>query len=73
MDLLLEELISPHSGSLLSSIIYEMAEESIAAIDSVGNRDCSFFGDTFSKLFHYADVGLNELSSSEVAQLNGPL
>ena len=73
MDLLLEELISPHSGSLLSSIIYEMAEESIATFDGEDDQDCSFFGDSLPKLFYHADVALNDPGCGEVAQLNGPL
>ncbi|HAG61289.1 MAG TPA: hypothetical protein DCL40_00120, partial [Coxiellaceae bacterium] len=73
IDLLLQELISPHSGGLLSSILYEVAEESVATIDGEGHLDCSFFGDSFAKLFQHDGVALNDPGCGEVTQFNRPL
>ena len=73
IDYLLRELMSSTGDSLLSSILYEVAEESIATFDGEDDQDCSFFGDSLPKLFYHADVALNDPGCGEVAQVNGPL
>ena len=73
IDYLLQELMFSTGDSLLSSILYEVAEESVSAIDGEDDPDCSFFGDTLSKLFYHVDTEPSDLSCCAFTQPCGLL